>query len=197
MAVPCPVCGREYDVTLFAFGRTIDCTCGTRVGMEPRRRRARDPALPPRIAADAMLGRLARWLRLLGLDVFWEAHVDDAALVKRAIVEERVLLTRDRGIADAFRVPELLVLASDDPEAQLRAVCDALDLPRHFRPFTRCSLCNVALISEAPSAVRGEVPDRILREAQAFRRCPRCRRVYWRGSHTDRLLERVERALRG
>jgi uncharacterized protein with PIN domain len=191
------VCGREYDVALFAFGRTIHCTCGTRVGMEPRRRAIREPGRPPRIAADAMLGRLARWLRLLGFDVSWTADIDDADLVRQAIQEERVLLTRDRKLGDAFRVPDLLVLRAEQPEEQLREVCAALDLRRHFRPFTRCSVCNTELRDVPRESVRNEVPGRILREQPHFRRCPRCTRVYWQGSHTDRLLERVERALDG
>jgi uncharacterized protein with PIN domain len=184
-------------VALFAFGRTIHCTCGARVGIEPRRCRQGEPGRAPRLAADAMLGRLARWLRLLGLDVSWRADIDDADLVRHAIEEGRVLVTRDRGLAEAFRVADLLVLRAEQPEAQLRELCAALDLPRHFRPFTRCSLCNVELVSAAPASVRGEVPERILREKTSFRRCPACARVYWRGSHTDRLLERVERALHG
>jgi uncharacterized protein with PIN domain len=195
MAVPCGVCGREYDVALFAFGRTIHCTCGARVGVEPRRRRAGEPVRAPRLAADAMLGRLARWLRLLGFDVFWQAAIDDAELVRRAIEQERVLLTRDRGLAEAFRVSDLLVLRAEQPEAQLREVCAALDLERHFRPFTRCSLCNRQLVEVSPDSLNGEVPERILREQSHFRRCTGCGRVYWRGSHTDRLLERVARAL--
>lgn len=197
MAVPCPVCGREYDVALFAFGRTIHCTCGARVGMEPRRRHTRDPGGAPRLAADAMLGRLARWLRLLGLDVSWQADVEDADLVRRAIEEERVLLTRDRGLADAFRVSDLIVLRTEQPEAQLREVCDALRLERHFRPFTRCSVCNTELVEAGPEAVRARVPERIRRRETRFRRCPTCARIYWRGSHTDRLLARVARAVHG
>ena len=67
VAVPCPRCGREYDVALFGFGRTIWCTCGGRVGLGPRRRSLQVPT-EGRFIADAMLGKLARWLRLLGFD---------------------------------------------------------------------------------------------------------------------------------
>jgi uncharacterized protein with PIN domain len=144
-----------------------------------------------------MLGRLARWMRLLGLDVFWQTDIDDADLVRRAIEEERVLLTRDRGLAEAFRVTDLVLLRAEQPEAQLREVCAALDLERYFRPFTRCSLCNTPLVEATPASVRDEIPERILREERRFRRCPSCARVYWRGSHTDRLLERVAGALHG
>jgi len=142
-----------------------------------------------------MLGRLARWLRLLGLDVFFRPDIGDAELVRRSIEEERLLLTRDRGLAEAFRVSDLLLLRAEQPEAQLREVCAALDLERHFRPFSRCSLCNAELVSASPASVHGEVPERILRHERSFRRCPSCARVYWRGSHADRLLERVAHAL--
>lgn len=195
MAVPCARCGREYDVALFAFGRTIDCTCGARVGVAPRVRPEPRAGDSPRLAADAMLGRLARWLRLLGLDVAWEPHVADAALVRRAIEEERLLLTRDRRLPEERRVPAVLVLRAEDPEAQLREATRALALAPHFRPFTRCSRCNAPLEDAPRDAVRARVPERVLAERERFRRCPDCGRIYWEGSHAERLLRRVERAL--
>ena len=82
MAILCPTCGREYDVTLFQFGRTISCTCGAHVGLEKR-----IPFTPigrePRFICDAMLGRLARWLRTLGYDTEYDDAIDDAVLVAR------------------------------------------------------------------------------------------------------------------
>ena len=95
MAITCHGCGREYDVTLFQFGRTIRCTCGARVGLEHRIGPAVDEARP-RFIADAMLGRLARWLRTLGYDTAYDDRIADADLVRRSLTEGRHLLTRDR-----------------------------------------------------------------------------------------------------
>ena len=89
MSVPCPSCEREYDVSLFQFGRTLHCTCGQRVALAPRVRDS-ESGSEPRFIVDAMLGRLVRWLRFLGLDATYEAHIADRDLVRRALEEDRV-----------------------------------------------------------------------------------------------------------
>jgi len=133
VSVPCPRCGRDYDVALFQFGRTIDCTCGSRVGLEPRVRR-----LPSggeiRFIADAMLGRLARWLRTLGCDTAFDDEISDAELARRGIEEERAILTRDRRFREQWRVPSVLVLESQAPLEQLVEVPSLAvgDLDRHL-----------------------------------------------------------------
>jgi uncharacterized protein with PIN domain len=194
MGIPCPRCGREYDVSLFSFGRTIHCTCGARVADEARRRPVRPPG-PPRFAVDAMLGRLARWLRLLGYDVFYDAGVADAELARRAIVEGRILLTRDRALPEEFRVPALRLVAAEEPAAQLREIVSRFGLDWHSRLFTRCSECNAPLRPAAPEEVAARVPPRVQEQRLAFRCCPSCGRVYWQGSHTERMLRSLERIL--
>ncbi len=147
MGVPCPGCGRQYDITLFEFGRTIDCNCGSRVALEPR-----VPFLPsgsePRFIADAMLRSLARWLRMLGFDVAYEAHIPDEHLVRRALQQNRTLLTRDRKLPHEWTVPALYLVRADETLAQLREVVETFGLRNALRPFSRCSLCNAEL-SEA------------------------------------------------
>jgi hypothetical protein len=81
MAIPCPRCGRQYDVTLFEFGRTVDCDCGERLERDAPREGGRAGA-PPRLLCDAMLGKLARWLRVLGCDVAYRADVADAEIAR-------------------------------------------------------------------------------------------------------------------
>ena len=176
--VPCPGCGREYDASLFRFGRTRHCTCGTRVGPTPRPS-APDPGRNPRFFADAMLGRLARWLRILGYDTSYEAHLEDAALVRRAIQEERVILTRDRAL----------------PAEQLRELVTRVQLDTEGRLFTRCSRCNAGLESVPRSQIAERVPARVLRDHDHFKHCPGCGRVYWEGSHVDRIRSAIRRAL--
>ena len=121
MSVPCPRCGRGYDVTLFQFGRTIHCTCGSRVGLEPRIRPA-SCGHELRFMADAMLGRLARWLRILGCNVALEPEIPDAELVRRALEEERVILTRDQALPEEWRLPRVLIVESEAPLIQLQQV---------------------------------------------------------------------------
>ncbi|MHC4429729.1 MAG: Mut7-C RNAse domain-containing protein [Planctomycetota bacterium] len=102
--VCCPGCGRVYDAGLFDLGRSLQCACGTTVS-PPLVERPGLADRPPRFMADAMLGRLARWLRLLGFDTAWEADIDDTDLVRRAAEERRIVLTRDRILVREWRVP--------------------------------------------------------------------------------------------
>jgi len=194
MAVPCPRCGREYDVTLFEFGRTIWCTCGSRVGAETRRRWL-DPAEPTRFAADAMLGKLARWLRLLGFDCTWSVDVSDAELVRSAVEEGRVVLTRDRALPDEWRVSEICVLQSETAFDQLREVVRRFDVAGAVRLFSRCSACNRELRSVDAARVADRVPARVRERCDGFRECAECGRIYWEGSHTRRIARVVERVL--
>jgi len=194
MGVPCPGCGRQYDVTLFSFGRTIHCTCGHRVGLEARVR-FEDREGGQRFIADAMLGRLARWLRIMGFDTAYEEHITDAELVRRSLQEQRTVLTRDRALPEEWRVASIYVLASDTGVDQLREVVRAFDLAAEVRLFTRCSVCNARLEPASADSVRDDVPQRIFATHAVFRRCPGCSRVYWRGTHTDRMERVVARVL--
>jgi uncharacterized protein with PIN domain len=192
MAVPCPTCGRTYDIALFQFGRTIDCTCGTRVAHEAR---VATPPGEPRLFADAMLGRLARWLRIIGYDTEYDPHIADETLVRRCWREGRILLTCDQRLAGEWTIPRALVLRSGDALTQLREVVDRLALDRDRPLFSRCPLCNALVQPVERTAVQDEVPERVWREQERFVRCPRCRRVYWEGSHTRRMRERLARTL--
>jgi uncharacterized protein with PIN domain len=193
MAVRCPGCGREYDVTLFELGRTIHCTCGRLVGLEHRVALPADR--PPRFIADAMLGRLARWLRVLGCDTLYEAAAHDDELVRRAVAETRVLLTRDRGIPRRWWIDNCLVVDSGEPMVQLREVVTRYRLDTTGRLFTRCTLCNTPLqILDDEEAARFAAPS--LRERhERIARCPSCGRLYWEGSHVDRMRRRLAAAL--
>jgi uncharacterized protein with PIN domain len=194
MGVPCAGCGREYDVALFQFGRTIHCTCGERVGLSARVQ-TRVPSHEIRFFADAMLGRLAHWLRILGFDVAYEVDVSDESLVRRALAEGRVILTRDRALPVQWRVEDVHLVASELPFEQLREVVGTFGLADRVRLFTRCSRCNAPLRRALPEEVRGLVPPRVLAAQSEFRRCAGCGRVYWHGSHTVRMKRAVERIL--
>jgi uncharacterized protein with PIN domain len=134
-----------------------------------------------------MLGRLARWLRILGYDVAWEEHISDEALVRRALQEERIILTRDRALETEWRVSGITLVEAEDPHAQLAEVADAFDLGARARPFSRCSRCNGELAPAQRSEARGRVPARVLEHFDRFQRCPDCGRIYWQGSHAERM----------
>jgi uncharacterized protein with PIN domain len=145
---------------------------------------------PPRLLADGMLGRLAKWLRLLGYDTAYENDAEDLHLARRARAERRVLLTRDRELA-ARRGLRTLLVESETLEEQIRQVCDVLGPPPD-PALSRCSICNVSLRPASGEQVADRVPAHVLRTQESFRLCPTCGRVYWAGTH----LEHMRRYLR-
>jgi len=192
MAIPCPRCGRQYDVTLFQFGHAVDCDCGERVeaGMP------RSPGGPgPRFVCDAMLGRLARWLRVIGCDTAYRADVADAEIARLAAAEQRVILTRDRRLPLEWKPRRCLMVESESVADQLRQVVDAFELDWRSRTFTRCTRCNAVLHEASKPQVVGRVPVRVLLEQSRFACCPGCRRIYWSGSHARRMRRALERIL--
>jgi uncharacterized protein with PIN domain len=153
--------------------------------------------MDPPLLADAMLGRLARWLRVLGCDTVCDPVAPDAELVRRAQAEGRVLLTRDRRLLRELRPARALEIESDVPLEQLAQVVAALGLEPPAGLFTRCLLCNAEL-EEVPEADRARlVPAGSRAVPGPVRQCPCCRRVYWPGSHVRRMREALDRALPG
>ena len=153
---------------------------------------------PVRFAADAMLGRLARWLRVLGFDTTYGHGLSDAALVRLAQDEGRVLLTRDRHLLRELRPAHALEIRQDAPLEQLRDTVAALALPAPAELFTRCILCNTPLPSPLDSAAaQALLPPGVRGIPGPVRQCPTCARVYWHGSHVRRMRAALERALPG
>ena len=145
-----------------------------------------------------MLGRLARWLRVLGFDTTYDAAIADPDLVRLADREERILLTRDRHLLRELRPARSLEVRRDAPLEQLQEVVTALDLTPPVELFTRCLVCNTTLTSPLPAAEA----ERLLSPGAggltgAVRRCMACGRVYWQGSHVRRMLDALARALPG
>jgi uncharacterized protein with PIN domain len=149
----------------------------------------------PRFLADAMVARLARWLRVLGYDTVWEPTLDDHALVALAAAEDRVLLTRDRHLLRELRPARALEIRSDVPLEQLRAVVDALALGAPGELFTRCLVCNTPLHGVDADEAAHLVPPDSRGLPGPVRHCPGCGRVYWHGSHVRRMRAALARAM--
>lgn len=145
------------------------------------------PGAVPRFAVDAMLGRLARWLRILGHDVAYERHLRGAELARCARREGRLLLTRDTRLLRDPELPPHVFIASDRFREQLAQVAAAVPLDR-AAPLTRCLRCNRALEPTDREAVRDRVPPFVFATQERFRTCPRCHRVFWAATHRTRML---------
>ncbi len=141
---------------------------------------------PVRFAADFMLGRLARWLRVLGHDVVWGPHLRRRTLVDTARREGRVLLTRDTRLLRDPHLPPHVFIHSDHFRDQLREVAAAV--PIGTAPaFTRCLDCNRPLEEVARDDVRDRVPPFVFATQPRFRRCPGCDRLFWPATHRDHM----------
>ncbi|MCL5961572.1 MAG: Mut7-C RNAse domain-containing protein [Chloroflexi bacterium] len=143
-----------------------------------------------KFVADAMLGRLAKWLRILGYDTLYSAEMDDASLARLARQEGRILLTRDTRLVQRRGLTYLLV-ESDIVEEQLRQVVGELRLDVEEAVFSRCPSCNTPLETTDKPSVAGLVPPYVYATQGQFKRCPRCRRLFWRGTHWDRMKEKL------
>lgn len=150
------------------------------------------PKADKRFAADAMLGRLARWLRALGFDTWHLPDVDDHDLVARADAENRILLTRDRHLVTYLRPRQALLLKSTSPQNQLLEVADRCHIGLTRDLFTRCLICNSPLREATEQEIATLVPDQARTRQGPFLRCPGCGRVYWPGSHVRRMRDVLE-----
>jgi uncharacterized protein with PIN domain len=145
---------------------------------------------PLRLLADGMLGRLAKWLRLLGYDTAYENAAADPELARRARAERRVLLTRDRELARRRGLHAILVQSQVLAE-QVRQVQVELG-PPPGPALSRCTVCNAPLEPIAPTDASGRVPPYVLETHAEFHRCPCCGRIYWPGSHVAAIRSQIE-----
>jgi uncharacterized protein with PIN domain len=146
------------------------------------------PTDPPRFLLDVHLGRLARHLRLLGLDAAWSpdpADAEDAELARRSGVEGRVLLTRDRRLLHRRSLAAGALVRGSGLTEQLTDVLDRFAPP--LAPWTRCMACGAVLRAATADEGAGDLRPGTSRTYRDFSRCPACGRVYWRGAHARRL----------
>lgn len=162
-----------------------------RLDISPLIRLRPRPLRCTRFILDVHLGKLARYLRMLGFDAAYEQDQDDAAIIDLSLQQQRVILTRDLGILKQNRVTHGYWLRHDEPGRQLREVLLALDLFRQLQPFTRCMDCNGRIRLVDRKAVRGQISPNTFQQFQAFWQCRDCRKIYWRGSHYEGMLRQV------
>ena len=151
------------------------------------------PLRDPRFAVDVNLGRLARLLRVLGFDVWWSSDADDATLADVSLDEQRILLTRDRGLLKRRAITHGLFVHSQHPEEQTLEVIRRLDLGQRLAPLTRCLHCNGELAAVSKDEVIDQLEPLTRQYYEEFSRCVECGRIYWAGSHHARLVGLVER----
>lgn len=166
---------------------------GAHLLVDPQRACARAlETRPPRFLADAHLGALARDLRLLGFDTLWSNDWGDAELARRAALEQRILLSRDRALLMRREVVEGIHVAQGPCTEQLARLVWRLRLCDRIAPFTRCLICNTPLSLLEPRCARARLPVGFRCTSETFWTCAECARIYWRGSHWRAMCQRVE-----
>jgi hypothetical protein len=145
--------------------------------------------------ADCMLGKLAKWLRLIGIDTVYLHDAEDDELIRRALREDRILLTRDGTLAGRRMLRgRSLFIESEETGKQLRQVIEHFGIGVEAGAlFTRCIVCNEPIEDLPKASAKGSVPPYVYRTQERFGRCPSCGKIYWRGTHVDHVLQALAR----
>ena len=145
---------------------------------------------------DSNAGKLARWLRMMGYDTLFFNDIEDGRLVDMAMKEGRVVVTRDTQIAKrrvaANGSLRVILSRDDDPRQQLLQVMKELNLDCRERQFTRCLECNRRLVPRSKEDVEDIVPPYVFLTQTQYMQCPSCSRVYWQGTHWQRMKRALE-----
>jgi uncharacterized protein with PIN domain len=148
-----------------------------------------------RFAADRMLGKLAKWLRILGYDTLYSNTLSNDRFLALAD-EDRILLSRDTRLVGKVAPDRLIFVEANDPRMQIRGLIRQLGLkPQPDEFFSRCAVCNGLLEPVEPEDVVGKVPDYIWTSHNEFSECKTCERIYWPGSHLARSRREIRRLL--
>lgn len=144
---------------------------------------------------DVHLGKLARMLRMLGFDTVYEIDYDDPEIIRRALSEHRIIITRDRLLLHSKVVIHGYCVRSTDSEEQLYEVFDRFDLYSHIQPFYRCMVCNCKVRSVEKSEILHLLEPKTIIYYDEFYKCDGCKRIYWKGSHHGRLKDKLEKII--
>jgi uncharacterized protein with PIN domain len=151
----------------------------------------------PRFIVDHNVGKLAKWLRMMGYDTLFFSGDNDSRMVALAQKEDRVILTKDTQIMRRHLVTsgqiKALLIKGDKPEVQVHQVITTLNLDPQFRPFSICLECNQPLLARSKPQVKDLVPPYVFKTQSQYMECPTCHRIYWRGTHWQAMTEKLRR----
>jgi uncharacterized protein with PIN domain len=149
----------------------------------------------PKFIVDLNAGKLAKWLRIMGYDASLFTDRDDGKMIKIALAENRIILTKDthimeRRVVTSGKVKTILI-EGDNPKRQLEQVTTALQLDFHFKPFSLCLECNLNLVERNKSEVSNLVPEHVFKTQTSYKECPSCHRIFWKGTHWQAMCNEL------
>ncbi len=168
-------------VSVYPMFEILDVSALTEVRPEPLRE--------PKFILDNHLGKLAGYLRLLGFDAQYENHYQDPELASISAEDDRILLTRDRGLLKRKQVTHGYCVRADDPKEQIIEVLRKFDIADLVKPYTRCARCNGLLKPVPKQEVIDQLEPLTKKYYDQFMECQNCGQVYWKGSHFQELSE--------
>jgi uncharacterized protein with PIN domain len=180
--------GNGEHISVYPMFESMDVTSIQRLRPKPLRN--------SRFVVDGHLGKLARYLRLLGFDTLYCTESDDDELVRISTLEHRILLTRDRALLKRKQITHGCYIHSTEPRHQLYALVERLDLYRAVQPFQRCMRCNGLLKAVERSGIAQRLKPKTIRCFDEFKICGSCEHIYWKGTHYVRLASLVEQVTR-
>ncbi|MBN2089606.1 Mut7-C ubiquitin/RNAse domain-containing protein [candidate division KSB1 bacterium] len=174
-------------VAVYPVFESLDISPITRLRTQPLRRTA--------FILDVHLGKLARLLRMLGFDAVYQNNFDDPEIIALGVAEQRIILTRDRGLLKHSCITHGYCIRSTDPMVQVREVLQRFDLHSRIQSFRKCSICNGDLRKVDKETILSQIQAGTQKYYCTFYQCRQCHKIYWRGSHYARLKARLSQVL--
>lgn len=143
---------------------------------------------------DQMLGTLAKWLRIYGFDTFYaNSEINDSQLIDISKKQKRILITRDKNLLQMARKEKLKFIEIDttDINKQINKVINKLKI-KQSSILSRCILCNTKIEEIKKDKIKNKVPKRVFEKNEKFWFCPKCKKIYWKGSHYENMIEKID-----
>ena len=172
------------DISVYPVFESFDITDIQHLRAKPLRK--------PKFVADVHLGRLTRYLRMMGVDVLYKNNFNDDEIVETSLKEKRAILTKDRGILKRGEVTHGYWVRSTKVEEQVKEVLKRFDLQTEIKEFTRCIECNELLRPIKKELIINLLPPKVAKTQNEFFECHACKKIYWKGTHYLRMLTFIQ-----
>jgi uncharacterized protein with PIN domain/sulfur carrier protein ThiS len=175
----------EDDISVYPVFESIDIKDVQHLRAEPLRE--------PRFIADVHLGRLVRYLRMLGQDVYYKSNLNKEEVVKLSLDEKRTILTMDKNLLKRNEVTHGYLVRNSDPEKQVIEIVKRFQLKNQLKEFTRCLGCNSLLRRVEKGEIEFRLPQKVKQNQNEFYICKNCDKIYWKGTHFDRMKSLIQK----